>query len=92
MANNFRVDIIRRDPSCLYVRVIGDLDGASAYRLLNIIEKDKHSFRKITIDTNALRKVHAFGSDLLETNMRALKNRGMDIVFIGRFKRTFDSE
>ncbi len=89
MANNFRVDIIHRDPSYLYVRVIGDLDGASAYRLLNLIEKDKHRLRKITIDTNALRKVHAFGSDVLGTNMRALKNSGMEIVFIGRFKRSF---
>ena len=92
MANNFRVDVLRRDRSCLYIRVIGDLDGASAYRLLNLIEKDKHSSRKITIDTNALRKVHAFGSDLLETNMRTLKNRGVDIVFIGRFKGTFSYE
>ncbi len=92
MASNFQVDVIRRDPSSLYVRIIGDLDGASAYRLLNLIEKDKRRFRKITIDTNALRKVHAFGSDILGTNMRGLKNSGVDIVFIGRFKKSFVSE
>jgi anti-anti-sigma regulatory factor len=92
MASNFQVDVIRRDPSSLYVRIIGDLDGASAYRLLNLIEKDKRRFRKITIDTNALRKVHAFGSDILGTNMRGLKNNGVDIVFIGRFKKSFVSE
>lgn len=92
MASNFQVDVIRRDPSSLYVRIIGDLDGASAYRLLNLIEKDKRRFRKITIDTNALRKVHEFGSDILGTNMRGLKNSGVDIVFIGRFKKSFVSE
>ena len=92
MASNFRIDIIRKDPRSLYVRVMGDLDGASAYRLLNLIEKDKHQLRKITIDTNALRKVHAFGSDIVGTNMRGLKNSGVDIVFIGRFKRSFVSD
>ena len=92
MANNFRADILRKDRRSLYIRVTGDLDGSSAYRLINLIEKDKHNIRKITIDTDALRHVHAFGSDLLETNMRELKNKGVDIVFIGRFKRDLTPE
>jgi anti-anti-sigma regulatory factor len=92
MANNFRADILRKDQSCLYIRVAGDLDGSSAYRLINLIEKDKHNINKIMIDTNALRRVHAFGSDLLEINMRALKNNGMDVVFIGPFKRALTIE
>lgn len=92
MANNFRADVQRKDRRSLYIKVTGDLDGSSAYRLINLIEKDKHSVSKITIDTNALRNVHAFGSELLEANMRELKNRGVDIVFIGRFKRALNPE
>ena len=92
MANNFRADILRKDRSGLYIRVTGDLDGSSAHRLINLIEKDRRNISKITIDTNALRRVHAFGSDLLETNMKALKNNGMDIVFTGPFKRALTPE
>ena len=92
MANNFRADVLRKNRRCLYIKAIGDLDGTSAHRLLNLIEKDKHNISKITIDTNALRNVHAFGSELLESNVKVLKNKGVDIDFIGRFKRKFTPE
>ena len=92
MANNFRADVLRKDRSCLYIKAIGDLDGTSAYRLLNLIEKGKHNINKITIDTNALRNVHAFGSELLESNVKMLKNKGIEIDFIGRFKKEFTTE
>ncbi len=94
MANNYRVDVINQDTQRLFVRLRGDFDGSSAYHLLRLINNGRmnnnsNSLRKIMIDTSALRNIHSFGSGLLLANIKSIQNRGADIVFIGRFKRSF---
>ena len=92
MPSNFQIDVIQQDVKQLYLRLRGDFDGASAYRLLNIIHSKRNGFRKIILDTDALRKIHSFGSDLFRANIRALQNQGVEIVFIGKAKPDFGAD
>ena len=39
MANNFRVNVLGGDMKRLNLKILGDFDGTSAFRLLNFIEK-----------------------------------------------------
>ena len=53
---------------------------------LEVVNSNGHHLRKITIDTNAVGKIHAFGAGILSINLKGLKNRELDIVFAGKGK------
>jgi hypothetical protein len=86
MANNFRVDVIGGDMKRLNLKILGDFDGTSAFRLLNVIEKKGGSARKITIDTDGLRSVNTFGTDIFRANIAEMSKGVIDIDYTGRFK------
>jgi len=88
MANNFRIDVINKYSTGLFLRVMGDFDGSSAYRLTNLINTEGKRLGNVIIDTDGLREVHSFGLDIFKHN---LKKVGLNIKFLGRFKRTFDN-
>jgi hypothetical protein len=86
MANNFRVDVIGGDMKRLNLKILGDFDGTSAFRLLNVIEKKGGSASRITIDTDGLRSVNTFGSDIFRANISEMSKGAMTIDYTGRFK------
>lgn len=90
MANNFRVDIINRHSTDLFLRIIGDFDGSSAYRLTNLMKKEGIDFRKIVVDTNGLKEVYPFGRDIFRNNIKDITNKGVNVSFLGRFKSVFE--
>jgi len=89
MAPNFQVDVINRYSTGLYLRVRGDFDGESAYRLTDIIDKEGKRLGKIVIDTSGLESIHPFGRDLFNTRTRSIRNQGVHITFLGRFEQHF---
>lgn len=87
MATNFRVDVIDKYATGLFLRVMGDFDGSSAYRLTNLIHAEGKNPGNIIVDTDGLKEVHPFGLDIFKHN---IKKKGLKIKFIGRFKSAFD--
>jgi hypothetical protein len=92
LANNFRVDVIGGDMKRLNLKILGDFDGTSAFRLLNVIEKKGGSARRITIDTDGLRSVHTFGSDIFRANIAEMSKGVIDIDYTGRFKEALTED
>ena len=92
MPNSFQVDVIHQDSSRMYLRLRGEFDGSSAYQLLRMINDERNSFRKITLDTSALRNIHPFGLDLFLSNIKRLQNQGVEVVFIGKAKLSFEGD
>jgi len=92
MAANFNVDVINRYSTGLYLRVRGDFDGESAYRLTDIIDKEGKRLGKIVIDTNGLETIHPFGRDLFNTRTRSIRSQGVHIKFLGKFEPDFAAD
>ena len=89
MANNFKVHISGRRINCLHLKVYGDFDGTSAYRLFHFIESNTLSTDKVSINTDGLRAVHPFGTELFNSHLR---NGKLDIEFSGRYKNLLSYE
>ncbi len=92
MASNFRVDVIAGDLKRLNLKILGDFDGASAFRLLNVIEKKSRAARNIIIDTDGLRSVAAFGSDIYRNHIAAMSNRCATIDYTGKYREALAEE
>jgi len=60
MALNFKININRTNDN-LYIRLMGDFDGSSAWELINAISENLNNSKFIQIDTGKLKKVYPFG-------------------------------
>lgn len=87
MAKNFQVSVINKYSSGLFLRIMGDFDGSSAYRLTNILKQEGKGLSNIVIDTDGLSEVRPFGRQIFHNNIKKL---GIHIKYLGRFKRSFD--
>lgn len=92
MANNFCVNVIAGDVKRLNLKIRGDFDGASAFRLLNVIEKKSRATRNITIDTDGLRTIAPFGSDIYRSRIAELSRGVVAIDYTGRHKEALAEE
>jgi anti-anti-sigma regulatory factor len=92
MANNFRVNVIGGDLKRLNLKILGDFDGTSAFRLLNVIEQKGGSASRITIDTDGLRSVNTFGSDIFRANIAEMNKGARTIDYTGRFKEALTED
>jgi anti-anti-sigma regulatory factor len=86
------VDVIGGGTKQINLKVHGDFDGSSAFRLLNVIEKKSRAARKITIDTDGLRSVNTFGADILRAHITEMGKGVRDIDYTGRFKNVLSDE
>ena len=84
MASNFNFTIQKIGDS-LHLKLYGDFDGTSACELTNSLEKYYSKPFHIFIDTNDLKTVHPFGTDLLKKKAGSLKR----FIFIGMKKNEF---
>jgi hypothetical protein len=82
MAHNFRISINRTIDN-LYIRLLGDFDGSSAFELINAIKENQNNFKWILIDTNKLKKVYPFGREVFYYNYLLIKNQQRPIRFVG---------
>ena len=82
MASNFKILIHRNDEN-LHVKLLGDLDGSSAWELINGLKKHCYGISRIFIHTNSLKQVHPFGREVLHKNLSAPIGKSVRIVFTG---------
>lgn len=52
MATNFRVEVINKHATGLFLRIMGDFDGSSAYRLTDLIHTEGKRLGNIIVDTD----------------------------------------
>jgi hypothetical protein len=82
MAHNFKISTHRTIDN-LYVHLIGDFDGNSAFELLNALREDLNSAKFILIDTYNLKEVYPFGREVFYYNFLKMKNQRIRIRFVG---------
>jgi hypothetical protein len=82
MAHNFKI-FIDRTIDNLHLNLKGDFDGSSAFELLNVLEENLNSTKRILIDTNNLKKIYPFGREVFDYNLSKLMNYRIRIQFIG---------
>ena len=82
MASNFKV-LIHRNSDNMYLKLMGDFDGSSAYQLLNLLTKNGLAASKMFIHTSALKAIVPFGRDVFHSNLGLLKGKPRHLVFTG---------
>ena len=82
MAQNFKIST-HRTLDNLYIRLMGDFDGSSAWELINAIRENLNSFKFIQIDTSKLKKVYPFGREVFKSSLLIVKDRRIRIQFSG---------
>jgi len=82
MAHNFKINI-HQTTNNLYIRLMGDFDGSSAFELFNALKDNLHSAKCILIDTNKLKAVYPFGREVFYSNFLKIKNQQIPIRFVG---------
>jgi hypothetical protein len=82
MASNFKI-LIRRKADRIHLRLYGDLDGSSAYELINLLRKYGHSASKIHIHTQGLNQIHPFGLNIFKKSFRIINDCTDRIAFSG---------
>jgi hypothetical protein len=83
MASNFRISI-NRGSEILYLNLIGDFDGSSAFELLNVLNKRFNGIFKVIIHTASLKDVHHFGVETFRRHLSELKGHQPSIIFTGK--------
>ena len=69
MNTNFSVQC-KRSNGNLHLRPKGDLDGSSAWELINLISEKYHGKGRVFIDTQDLGEMHPFGCGILKCHLR----------------------
>ena len=82
MAQNFKISIHRTIDN-LYIRLMGDFDGSSAFELLNALQENLSNATIILIDTYNLKKVYPFGREVFYYNFLEMKKQRIHIRFVG---------
>ena len=85
MASNFQIYSFKTRDS-LHLKLTGDFDGSSAYELINTLTKYGTGFWDIFIDTNNLKTIHPFGSNVFQKNLSSIKKQLQNIIIIGANK------
>ena len=82
MAQNFKISTHRTIDN-LYIRLMGDFDGNSAFELLNALQENLINANIILIDTYNLKKVYPFGQEVFYYNFLEMKKQRIHIRFVG---------
>ena len=82
MTSNFDISIHRNSEN-LHLKLIGDFDGASAYKLLNILKQNCRKASKVFIHCGCLQEINPFGVAVFHNNLDALKRQSIEMVFTG---------
>jgi hypothetical protein len=86
MALNFRIASKAFSKDGTALQLFGDFDGSSAWQLINALDENMRTAKKIAIHTDGLRAIHAFGLDVFRPRMSKLEKSQANIQVTGRFR------
>jgi len=82
MASNFKISIHRNSDN-LHLKLRGDFDSSSAYKLLNVLKKSSNGSRRVIIHTSTLKNIVPFGRDVFQKNLSIIGEKSLPLVFTG---------
>jgi hypothetical protein len=82
MGSTFRVHVHLSCES-VHLRLEGDINGLSAYELLDALKKNCRWATRAYIHTSNLNSVHPSARTVLETNLGVLEGRCLPLSFTG---------
>lgn len=86
MANNFNI-FMQRTNGQLQLNLVGDFDGTSAFELLDVLAQNLENLNSVCINTDNLKKIYPFGSEVFQNNLYKLKKHPFRIRFVGENAR-----
>ena len=86
MASNFKI-ITHRNSDNLHMKLIGDFDATSAYKLVDMLKDTDKGIRKVFIHTNGLNDIYPFGQGVFENESYKFIGRFNEVVFTGENAR-----
>jgi len=86
MASNFKI-IMERTNGQLQLNLVGDFDGTSAFDLLKVLTENLVNINRVCINTDNLKKIYPFGSEVFQNNLNKLKKHQFRIRFVGENAR-----
>ena len=72
------------------MKLTGDMDGNSAYEIINLLDDNSNGIKEVVIDTSGLKIIFPFGRNVFSKNFHKIKNRYADILFTGDKSKSFD--
>ena len=82
MASNFKI-LKDRKSNRLHLKLTGDMDGDSAYELINLLDVNRNGIKKVVIETSGLGIIFPFARNVFSKNFHRIENRYADILFTG---------
>lgn len=82
MASNFKI-IIHQNEDDLYLNLIGDFDGSSAWELFNSLKEHSCGISRIFINTRYLNLIYPFGKRILQKNLCDFVGKYVRVIFTG---------
>jgi hypothetical protein len=83
MAKNFHM-FTHKTTDALHIKLTGDLDGSSAFELVNFLASNHNRYYQIFINTKDLKSIYPFGVDVLQHNLPGIEEQGAGMIFIGK--------
>ena len=82
MASNFRI-FHHQKKECLQLELRGDLDGNSAYEIINLLGDNSNGIKEVVIETSNLGTVFPFGLSVFCKEYNKIRDRYSNILFAG---------
>ena len=82
MASNFRISTHYNSEN-IHLQLIGDFDGISAHKLLEVLENNCRNMNKVFIHTNRLERIHPLGCNTFKQHLKSIKASQTELVFTG---------
>ena len=82
MTNNFQI-FVHRDGGSLHLKLNGDFDKNSVYKLLAALKRNCHGASKVYIHTNCLEKISSFGQNIFRNKLNFLGSKSISVIFVG---------
>jgi|WetSurMetagenome_2_1015567.scaffolds.fasta_scaffold719760_1 hypothetical protein len=83
MALNFKISN-QRNSGDLYLKLIGDFDGSSAFELINTLQAQNDNVKKIIVNTDGLSSIHPFGRRVFQKNCY-INKLSYELAVIGKY-------
>jgi len=91
MASNFKI-LQDRKSNRLHLKLTGDMDGNSAYELINLLDVNRNGIKEVVIETSGLATIFPFGRSVFSKNYHKIKNRYAGILFTGNKSKQINPE
>ena len=82
MASKFKI-ITHRNPENLHLKLIGEFDASSAWRLFDELKKNANEFHSVIIDTDSLNEIYPFGVHIFHQKLKDLRGYQVCVLFTG---------